>query len=212
MAGWLEKLANRTRRFAIHGLMNYVVVGMLTVFVADLFYNGILSRFLEFDRAAVFRGEVWRVLTFVFLPPNSSLLFVFFALYFYWMIGQALEGEWGAAKFNWFYLIGAFGTMVAGLIMGSATNEYLNLSLFFAFAILFPEFEIRLFFLLPVKVKWLGWIAAAFFAVSLFFTDWPGRVALLVSVANVALFFWTDARDRIVNARRRRQWKNQFRK
>ena len=212
MTGWLDNLANRTRRIAIPDLMNYIVGGMLAVFVADLVYDGLASQYLLFDRAAVFGGEAWRVLSFVLLPPASGPLFVFFALYFYWMIGQALEGEWGASKFNWFYLIGVFGTMAAGLVTGFATNFYLNLSLFFAFAILFPDFEIRLFFVLPVKVKWLAWLDAAFFALSLIVSDWPGRVALLVSVANVALFFWTDARTLIVNARRRRQWKNQFRK
>jgi len=212
MAGWLDRLSNRTRRFAIQGLMNYVVVGMLTIYLVDLFYDNLLSDVLVFDRAAILGGEVWRILTFIFLPPASGPLFVFFALYFFWMIGQALEGEWGAAKFNWFYGIGVVGTMVSGMITGFATNVFLNLSLFFAFAVLFPNFEIRLFFILPVKVKWLAWVDAAYFAFALVFSDWAGRAALLVSVANVVRFFWSDARALIVNARRRRQWKNQFRR
>jgi len=84
--------------------------------------------------------------------------------------------------------------------------------LFFAFAILFPEFELRLFFILPVKVKWLAYLNAAFFAYELIVSSWPARIALLVAVANIILFFWHDFINRINNLRRQRQWRQNFRR
>ena len=191
--------------------MKYIVICMGAVFVMNLVFNGMLSGYLIFDKAAIFAGQVWRLISFIFIPINSSPLFIIFALYFYWMIGEALESEWGVAKFNIFYLTGMIGTIIAGLITGFATNHFLNLSLFFAFAILFPNVELRLFFVLPVKVKWLAYLDAAYFAFLLVMSDWPQRIALLVSVANIALFFWDDARTRIVNIKRKREWRNHFR-
>ena len=211
MKAWFDKLSRKMRFLAVPSLMKYIVICMGAVFVMNLVFNGMLSGYLIFDKAAIFAGQVWRLISFIFIPINSSPLFIIFALYFYWMIGEALESEWGVAKFNIFYLTGMIGTIIAGLITGFATNHFLNLSLFFAFAILFPNVELRLFFVLPVKVKWLAYLDAAYFAFLLVMSDWPQRIALLVSVANIALFFWDDARTRIVNIKRKREWRNHFR-
>lgn len=205
-----NRLFKKLERLAIPGLMKILVIIMGVVFVLDLFFAGELTRYLMFNRAAVFSGQIWRVISFVFIPISSSPLFLVFVLYFYYMIGEALEQEWGVAKFNLFYLVGIIGTITAGLITGFATNHYLNLSLFFAFAILFPEFPIRLFFLLTVKVKWLAYLNAAYFAYALIVSGWPERIALIVSLINVILFFQKDVRRRINNIKRRREWRNHF--
>jgi hypothetical protein len=211
MNRWIDKVAGKIGRLAIPNLMKYIVVCMAAVFAMDLVFDGMLSGYLLFDKAAIFRGEIWRVVSFIFLPASYSLLFIVFVLYFYWMIGVALEREWGVAKFNLFYWTGILGTLIAGLITGFATNDYLNMTLFLAFAILYPEFEIRLFFVLPVKIKWLAYLDAAILLWMLIMNSWPGRVALLVSLANLALFFGQDAIMQIGNLRRRRQWRKHFR-
>jgi membrane associated rhomboid family serine protease len=134
--------------------------------------------------------QPWRLVTFLFLPPPSSMIFVLLALYFTWLVGNSLEQEWGALKFNLFYLLGAIGTAAAGFITGTAqTNEYLNLSLFFAFATLFPDYEIRLFFILPVKVKWLGLLSGAFVMYQFAVGGMSTRVAIAAVFANYLLFF-----------------------
>ncbi|MEA4889185.1 MAG: rhomboid family intramembrane serine protease [Clostridiaceae bacterium] len=208
---WFDKLAIKMRRLAIPSLMKYIVISMGAVFILDFVFSGLLSTFLMFDKAAIWRGQIWRLISFIFIPIDSSPVFIIFTLYFYWLIGESLEREWGVARFNLFYLIGIIGTIIAGLITGFATNYYLNLSLFFAFAILYPNVELRLFFILPVKIKWLAYLDAAYFAYLLIISGWPQRIALLVSLANIALFFWKDACNQINNLRRRRQWRNQFR-
>lgn len=208
---WYDKLTNRYRRLAIQSLMKYIVICMGAVFILDLFFAYQLTGYLLFSKAAIMEGQIWRLISFIFIPISRSPLFVIFVLYFYYMIGEALEKEWGAAKFNLFYFIGIAGTIVAGLITGFASNHYLNLSLFFAFAILFPNFELRLFFILPVKVSWLAYLNAAYFLYMLIVSGWPQRIALLVSVANIILFFQNDVRNRIAQNRRRRQWRDNFR-
>jgi len=191
--------------------MTYIVGGMAIFFIASFTFP--LGYYVfTFDFVAIMQGEFWRVLTFIFLPPNMSMIFIIFALYFYWLIGTALEREWGAFKFNVFYLCGMIGTIIAGLITGFATNFYLNLSLFLAFAILFPNFEIMIFFILPVKIKWLAYLNIAFLLFMLFFDSWPGRVALLVSISNVVLFFGKDFIDRIKQYHRKAQWQRKARK
>lgn len=211
MRDLLDRLSRKLERIAVQSLMKYIVIGMGIVFFLDIIFSGAFSQLLMFSKTGIMSGQIWRLISFIFVPPPSSPLFIIFALYFYWMVGEALEGAWGTARFNLFYIIGILGTILSGLITGYASNQYLNLSLFFAFAILYPDFELLLFFILPIKVKWLAIIDAAFFAWSLIVSRWPERIALLVSLVNIALFFGPDLYNRIYNWRRRRQWRNYFR-
>ena len=210
MQNWYDKIARRFSRLAIPDLMKYIVLAMGAVFIIDFVTGYKASSLLMFDWAAIRQGQIWRLISFIFIPINSSLIFIIFSLYFYWMIGVGLEQEWGSARFNLFYLTGVTGTIIAGIITGYAVNFYLNLTLFLAFAVLFPNFEIRLFFILPVKMKWLAWLDAAYLAYLLIISDWPGRLAIIVSLANFILFFWQAAWTRVVNFRRQQKWKNHF--
>ena len=153
---WLNKLERKCGKFAIPNLMNIIIFGMAIVFAADLFINPSyeynLSSLLYFDLERILAGEVWRVITFVFLPPSNSPIFILFALYFYWMIGAGLERQWGSFKFNVFYFAGVILNIVSGCITGYATNDYLNMTLFFAFAMLYPNFQILLFFFIPFLI------------------------------------------------------------
>lgn len=198
-------------RFAIRNLMLIIVCGMATVFLLDLYLvsaKGIsFSSYLMFDRAAILRGQVWRILSFIFIPPDSSIVFIIFSLYFYWLIGSALENQWGAFRFNIFYLCGVLGTIAAGFITGYALNDYLNLSLFFAFALIYPNFRIMLFFLIPVKVKYLAFIDAAYFILMLITDSWRNKIVLLIALANVILFFGRDFIDTIKNSYRRYKYR-----
>lgn len=215
-SNWIYRLERKFGRYAIRNLMTYTVAGMGIVFVlnemSSAFIRGGLAQYLIFNRAAISRGEIWRLITFIFIPPNASMLFILFSLYFYWLIGNALQNYWGSFKFNLFYLCGMVGTMLSGLITGYATNSYLNLSLFFAFALLYPDFQMMLFFILPIKIKYLALLNATFFVLSFFQVTWAGKLALLVSLLNLALFFWKDLVNRIHQWRRRRAFKDAFKR
>jgi len=210
--GLLWKLERKIGKIAIRNLMTYIVITMGVIFAVDIIMPHInLYELLMFSTHHIMQGEIWRVITFIFLPPNAQLIFIIFALYFYYLIGGGLENEWGSFKFNVFYLCGMLGTIAAGLITGFATNFYLNLSLFFAFAILYPNFEVRLFLILPVKMKWLALLNIAFYVYQLVVGTWSDRVALLVSIANLGLFFGKDFVKIIQRWHRKNKWKRGLR-
>lgn len=195
---WLDTLERKIRRFCISHLMNYIVAGMAVVFLADNFLPGVsLSSLFSLNMAKVARGEIWRLITFIFLPPNSSLLWIIFSLYFYWMIGSALENQWGCARFNLFYLVGILGNILSALITGGAVNTFLNLSLFFAFAAAYPNYEILVFFILPVKMKWLAVLDALLYGWQFIVGTWSIRGAIVFSLLNVILFLGGDFLTRV---------------
>lgn len=210
----LDRLERRYHRFAIRNLMLYIVIGMAAVYIIDYIVTPMtgfsLQRVLQFNRNAIMRGEIWRLVTFIFMPPNSSLLWIALSLYFYYLIGTGLQNQWGSFKFNLFYLCGMLGSVVAGMITGYSTNTYLNLSLFLAFAVIYPNFEVILLFL-PVKVKYLALLSCLPLVLSLIQGSWSSRLALLMSLMNVVLFFWRDLYQSIKNAYRRYQWRKNWR-
>ena len=194
---WQQNSRSPRKGFGIPNLMLYLVFGMAIVYVMDMvmdtMYPGAksfsLASLLAFDRSAILQGEVWRVLSFVILPPQTSLLWVVFSLYFDWLIGRSLEQEWGAPRFTAYYLIGVLGSIISGFITGYTTNSYLNLSLFFAAATLFPNYQFYIFFIIPVKLKWLGWINAAMHILLLIVETPAGRAAMLFALLNYFIFF-----------------------
>lgn len=211
----MDKLQRKFGRYAIRNLMLYIVVGMALVYVLDMIASPVmgssLSHLLMFNRSAILRGQIWRLVTFIFIPPSSSMLFIFFALYFDYLVGTALQQQWGSFRFNLYYLCGMLGTILSGFLTGYATNSYMNMSPFFAFALLYPNYELMLL-ILPVKVKYLALLSAVGVVYSLIVDSWAGKLALIVSLLNVALFFWRDAVNSVKNAYRRYQWKKNWRR
>ncbi|MDR0446810.1 MAG: rhomboid family intramembrane serine protease [Oscillospiraceae bacterium] len=178
LADKIDRFCLTHKRFGIQRLMIYIVAASAAVLVLSLLdTRGTLLSVLMFDPGLVLNGEVWRVVTWVFMPLGSSnLLFSALALYFYYFIGTSLEREWGAGKLTIFYISGIVLNVAYSLLMyvtGLAQYifldpMYLNLSMFFAFATLFPEHRVMLFFVIPVKIKWLAWLDAALFAYQMY--------------------------------------------
>ncbi len=221
MNRFLYKLEKIIQKVAIPNLMLYVTVGMLITYILSYLMPGVvvfmgqetnILGILSLDRNALFAGQVWRLITYIFLPPASSPIFVIISLYFYYFIGTNLERQWGTARFNLYYLLGMLGATVAALISGYGTNMYLNYSLFFAFAALFPDMQMLLFFIIPIKMKYLAYINAAFFAISLIFGSWATRAAILMSLINFFLFFGGDFFKRIRDQRKYSATRRNFRR
>lgn len=190
---WLNKLERKIAKVAIHNLMYYIVLLTGLVFILRIVFGYTFLNRLYFSPDLIMQGEVWRVLTFLFIPPSDSIIWIFFALYFYYMIGGTLEQQWGTPKFNLYYFIGALGTIVASLLTGSiGTPTYLNLSLFLAFAHLFPNFQVLLFLIIPVKMKYLAYLNWFFFAYTIVMGSMSQRIAAIVALANFFLFFFGD--------------------
>jgi len=200
---WLDKLERKFGRFAIRGLMTYIVSLNLAVFLLTFMdRSGVLISKLMLNPSMILRGEIWRLVTFIFIPPSFDIIWILFTLYFYYTVGNALESEWGSFRFNVYYIIGMLGTAIASFITGGgATATYLNLSLFLAFAQIYPNFELLLFFVFPVKIKYLAWLNWAYIAYTVIFYPVSFKVAALVSIINYFVFFGSDI---LVNVKMRR--------
>ena len=188
----IDRFCQKHRGFGIQRLMLYIVVISVGALVALLASGGGFFNLLNFDPDQILRGQIWRLLTWIFIPVNSNILWAAVALYFYYFVGSTLEREWGAGKFTIFYAFGILLNAIYGFVMWFAfrtpvalTPTFLNFSMLFAFATLFPDFSIRLFFIIPLKVKWLALFNAVFFAVSIIQGIWTGDFfqALLPVVA-----------------------------
>ena len=200
MQQWLDRFCYKHPRLSIPGLMRYIVIGNVLVFLLDLFSSGgaaLGTGLFSFNANAILHGQVWRVITFIFVPYTSRNLFLLLlTLYFYYFIGTALEREWGANKFTIFYFFGVILNILIGFLVGTASMYYVNMSMFFAFATLYPDLQFLLFFIIPVKAKWLAWIDGAYFAIAVvrFLIAGQFLYALIpiVAVLNYLLFFASD--------------------
>lgn len=207
----LDKLDRKFGRYALRNLMTVIVIGTAIVWLLNMIVysrTGVnITAWLYFNKTAILNGEVWRVISFVFVPETYNPFTFALSLYFYWMIGTALENTWGSFKFDLFYLCGVVGAIVSGFITGYATVDYLHLSLFLAFALLYPDHQLLLFFFLPIKVKWLALIDLVGLVLLFIFISWVERIALLVALFNVALFFFATWLRSFRVWNRRRKWK-----
>ena len=204
-------LERKLRRYAISDLMKYIVIGQGIVFALLYIWPTLgyqLYSLITLTRTGLMRGQIWRLVTFVFVPPSSSPIFILFALYFYYMIGVGLENQWGKVKFNLYYLVGMLGSIIAALITGYADNTFLNLSLFFAYAALYPDEQVLLFMLLPIKMKYLALVDAALYLYYFIVGTASTRITIVLCLLNVALFLGGD----IINTIRResRYWKTRY--
>jgi hypothetical protein len=154
--------------------------------------------YLEFDFARIVHGEVWRLVTWLAIPPSYSPFWALFSLYWLYIIGTALEGEWGAFKYLFYFACGALGTMIAAAIGGVRTsNTVLVMTLFLAFATLWPDYEIRLFFIIPIRVKWLALLSGVGLVFSTLSEPGFGKLLPVVGVGNYLLFFHQPLWQRI---------------
>lgn len=189
---WLNKLERKYGRYAISGLMKYIVAANLAVFLLEVINPGLEANLMLIPQA-VMAGQVWRLVTFILIPPATSAFWILFTLYFYYIIGMGLEQAWGSFKFNIYYLVGMIATIIVSLIGGSpATGVFINLTLFLAFASIYPNHEVLLFFILPVKVKYLGILNAVLLAQQFIMGGVGIKLMILASLANYFIFFGKD--------------------
>ena len=154
---FLDKLERRLGFIAIPGLIRAVVTLNALVFVL-VYLNKGFDSYLALDIARIRAGEVWRLVTYIFVPQTGHFLLVVVALWFLWFIGDGLERAWGPFRLTLYFLVGMIGTTVAAVLSNSQfSSQMLFTTLFFAFAHFYPEEIIYVFFILPLKIKWIAW-------------------------------------------------------
>jgi hypothetical protein len=216
---WLRRLERKLQPLTIPNLTVILIAGMVAVYLVSV-VNPAIGDLLVLRPKLVLEGQVWRLLTFLFIPgigggldPISILFFVLYLMFLH-LMGSALESTWGTFRYNVFVLISYLASIGASTLVGAvmgdmgadatATNLFLYESIFLAFAWLFPDFEILLFFFLPVKVKWLGLLTV----VVLFFQflsglstftqgGWLTCVLVLAANLNLSLFLGRDVANHL---------------
>ena len=170
---WIDRLERKIGKYAIPDLMKYLSIMYIIGLI--LCMTGIYDVVLSLDFNKIFHGQIWRLITFVVYPPQLitgsalSLIFAIISISLYFMIGRSLENAWGTFRFNLYYFTGVAACMLSGLIsylvFGATgyimTTDYVFQTMFLAFAVTFPDVELLLYFIIPIKMKWLGWLEGA---------------------------------------------------
>ena len=189
---WFNKFERRLEPFAIQNITLYIVIAQTFVLLTWLL--GLIDvRYVLLVPQLVKMGEWWRVFTFVGMPPGKGML-VAFALYLFYLYGNALEQHLGTVRYNLFLITGYLLTVGLAFVtpLQPATNLFLGGAVFLAFAFLNPDFTLNLFFILPVKIKWLALFMWAGFVVQFVGGGLAERLAVVAATGNFMLFFGRD--------------------
>ena len=168
---FFDKLEKKLGRFAIPHLMYYLIALNAFGVILNLMRPELFEQYLSLNAEAILHGQVWRIITFIIQPPSSSSLFwSVLMLYIYYLIGSQLERVMGTFKFNSYIFLGIILHVVAALVAYAITGvsypigtSYLYLSFFFIYAMAFPNAQFLLFFLLPIRGKWIAILDAFYF-------------------------------------------------
>ena len=191
----IELFCYKHPRFGISNLMLYVVIGNVIIWLFSMMdTTNLLAASLQFSPQLILKGQIWRLISFAFVHTSGGVL-ALIMFYFYYFIGNTLEQYWGKAKFTLFFFSGILFTVIYAFVIYFITGadirisaSYIYLSMFFSFATLFPETQVLLFFIIPMKIKWLAYIDAAFFLYEIIVTPFPYNLIPVVAVLNYLLF------------------------
>ena len=155
----LDRLERKFRPYAVPNVTIVIIMGQVLAFILSRSNAEIVEK-MELVPRLVMDGEIWRLGSFCFVPPDIQPLFLFFAMMIFYRMGSALEQIWGAARYNLFLICGYLTTVAAAFFAASAaTNMFIGTSVFLAFAWLYPNHVFYIMFILPVKVRWLALLA-----------------------------------------------------
>jgi len=190
-------------RFAVPNVTLILICGQIVTWMATQQNPQLMEKMLLIP-AKVLDGEVFRVLSFALMPPCDSPIWAFFFWYLFYIMGTALEAYWGTFRYNVFLLIGYVATVAASFVNpdGVVTNWFIEGTVFLAFAYLNPNFILHLFFILPVRIKWLAMFTWIGFGAIFIYGTWSTRLGIAASVLNFFVFFGGDIWYRIAHGQR----------
>lgn len=213
------KMERKYGKYAIRNLMNYIVIMYAVGVALSLFNPGFYDYYLSLNAPAILRGQVWRLVTFMFNAPSTNLFFNLLMIYLYYSLGNTLERVWGAFRFNVYFFMGVLGHIIAALVVyiffgqvWEITTRYLNLSILLAFAATFPDLQFMLYFVIPIKAKWIGLLYIIEVIADMIFGAADVRCAIILSLLNFVIFFAMTRNYNRINPReikRKRDFKTQ---
>lgn len=240
---FLNKLERKFGRYAIRNISMVLILCYAAGYIFQL-VNPNIVLFLYLNPYLVLRGQIWRLFTWILIPPQSLSFFTLLMLYFYYSIGTNLENIWGTFRYNVYLLSGMLFTVVGSFFLlgffcllegqvpgqlqmggidgmlagyyyfGGFSTYYINMSIFLAYAMTFPDMQVLLFFVIPIKVKVLGIIYALMLFLSFLSSGVTAKFVIGASLLNTLVFFLMTRNYRKVDPRelkRRRDYHKQVR-
>lgn len=206
------KLLNRIERklgddFGIPNLTIGLIILQVIVYVLSFTNREILNGFY-LSGNLVLQGQIWRLISFLAVPPVSNPILAFFFWYMFYLMGSALENQWGMFRYNLYFFIGYLATIAVSFLVPDqpASNAFLQGSVFLAFAFLYPDFQILILFIIPVKIKWLALLTWIIYLYTLILGDWLSRLLVLASITNFLVFFGSDIWQRMKTGKRQMEF------
>lgn len=215
---FLNKMERKIGKYAIPNLMIYLIAAYCIGFVIYT-VNPNFMLMLTLSPYHILHGQVWRLITWILMPTDTRVFSLLIMALLYYQLGSALERSWGTFRFNVYIFGGMLFTVIGAFVLygiyaaagtGSLetislissltfTTNYINLTIFLAFAVMYPEMQILLFFIIPVKMKWMAVVYAVLIAINLILTSWGGRIAIIMSILNFLIFFLSTRNYRRVS-------------
>lgn len=236
---FITKLERKFGKYAIPNLTVLLIGGFIVGYIIEI-WNAEALELIAMDPAKIMQGQIYRLITWVIIPPWGYSILMIITLMFYFSIGRTLEHTWGDFRYTLYILSGILftdiGMMLTYFVMKllgqadllalyydyglyGATTYYLCMSMFLAYAFLFPDLQVLLYFIIPVKVKWLGYLDIAYLIFTAlqcgFMGYYAGMVTVVMSVLNFILFYFLEkGKTKISHShkKRRRTYKQQVRR
>lgn len=205
---WLDKLEKKLGRYAIPNLTVYLLAGYI-IGVGVYKIAPSLLNWLTLEPIYIMRGQVWRIISWVLIPPTGDLFSLLILVLLYYSLGTALERTWGTFRYNVYIFSGILFTVIAVFVLygifylvygveipvssfGLVSTNYINMSIFLAFATIYPDMEVMLYFILPIKMKWMGLVYAVMVLYNFFTGGIVTKVIIGASLLNFVIFFFSS--------------------
>lgn len=222
----ITKLEQKFGRYGIHNLTIYIIICYVVGYVLQLLQPNMLS-YLALDPSQILHGQVWRIFTWILIPPDSLDIFTIIMLYFYYSIGSTLERTWGTFRYTLYILSGLFFTIIGAFVLYFLVGDmyslfnlgmmfstyYISTSILLAFAATYPDMQVLFWFIFPLKIKWLGILYGAQILYNMIRYlrqgAWFMTIPIIASLLNFVIFFFSTrnmARYRPKEVKRRKDF------
>lgn len=200
---FLNKMQRKFGRHSIAHLTYYIiityVVGYILVYAAPQ-----MMSYLTLEPAYILKGQVWRLVSWVLVPPGTADIWTLIMLFFYYSVGSMLERTWGDFLYNVYIFLGIFMTVVGAFILYGVSyaiygmpvlvgwnfsTYYVSISILLGFALTYADTQVLLMFVIPIKMKWVAVFELIIIGADLIKGTWATRVVIICSLANVLVFF-----------------------
>ena len=199
MRKWMDKMERKFGRYAVKNLTVYLLVCYGVGYLLSFLSPQLLSYF-TLEPGLILQGQIWRLISWVIIPPNFSLIFVIFMMLLYYSLGTSLETIWGSFRYNVYIFSGIIFTIIGAFIVyvitggmvgfgGIFSTYYINMSIFFACAAIMPDLQLYLYGIIPVKMKWLAILDAVLILWDFVAGGIVTRISIVASLLNFLIFF-----------------------